>query len=200
MPEDIRSSLLRLQYEEPSYFEDLKSSRIQKDRGFAAHLKELNIPCGNGPPFPRCSWIPVIRTDHSLDPEHVTATLRFALATPKDVRDNVQDAVRTGMIVDATYVAYKGKDHLITVLCDQLMEDTQDENALRIQRAPGKLGRAVEQGARRAKVEVRHWRLVGGEEYWEMAIAEEQEWIRQYLGEDPGPDDDFRSGLENASR
>lgn len=200
MAEDIRNSLLRLQYEEPTYFRDLVSSGIQKDRGFASHLKALNIPCGDGPPLPRCSWIPVIRTDHGLDPDHVAATLRYALATPRDVRDNVQEAVRPGVVVDATYAPYKGKDHLITILCDRLMDDTQDENAVRISRPPGKLGNAVEQGVRRTNAEVRHWRLVGGEEYWRMAIAEEQEWIRQYLREDPGLDDDFRSGLENATR
>ena len=103
------------------------------------------------------------------------------------------------MTVDATYVPHRGQDHLITVLCDQTMDDTMGENATRIDRTPGRLGRAVEQGAALAGAAARHWRLAGAEDYWTRAIAEEQEWIRQRLGEDPGTDDDFRSGPEHAT-
>lgn len=199
MPEDIRTSLLRLQYEEPSHFEELVASRARHDQGFVAHLQALGISCGDGPPLPRCTWIMVIRTVRQVDAEHVTATLRFALATPKDVREKIQEAALPGMTVDATYVPYRGRDHLITVLCDRTMDDTMEENATRIAETPGRLGRAAEQGARLAGAAIRHWRLVGAEDYWPNAIAEEREWIRQHLGEDPGTDDDFRSGLEHAT-
>ena len=55
MAEDIRNSLLKLRYEEPTHFQNLVSSGIQKNRGFTSHLKALNIPCGDGPPLPRSS-------------------------------------------------------------------------------------------------------------------------------------------------
>ena len=199
MPQDISTSLLRLQYEEPSHFAEIVAGQTRHDQGFVAHLQALGIPCGEGPPLPRCSWIMVIQTDRQIDAEHVIATLRFALATPKDMRETIHEATHPGMAVDATYVPYRGQDHLITVLCDQTVDDTTGENAQRITNTPGRLGRAVEQGASEAGAAARHWLLVGAEDYWPKAIAEEQERIRQHLGEDPGTDDDFRSGLEQAT-
>lgn len=163
------------------------------------HLRSLDIPCGDGPPLPRCTWIPVFSTQPNPNPELTTAALMYALATPLDVRRTVIEAAQPGAIVDATYVRYDGKDHLFTVLCDNLMGDDWNDNAESIAHPPGKLGAAVEQGAKPSRAPVRHWRLAGGYDLWEMAIAEEQEWIRQCLKQDPGPSRNFRSGLEAAT-
>ena len=196
MPEDLHRSLIRMQYEEPTRFGHLQRGADAQTMALVQHLRSLDIPCDNGPPLPRCTWIPVFSTGANPNPEFTTAALSFALATPTDVRRTVSQAAEPGMKVDATYVRYDGKDLLFTVLCDQLMDDDWDDNAEPIAGTPGRLGRAVEQAAQPSKTPVRHWRLAGGGELWEAAIAEEQAWIKRCLKQDPGPDKDFRSGLE----
>ena len=196
MPEDLRRSLIRMEYEQPTQFGHLQRGADAQTIALAQHLRSLDIPCGEGPPLPRCTWIPVFSTRENPNPELTTAALVYAIATPTDVRSTVSEAAKPGMKVDATYVRNDGKDLLFTVLCDQLMTDDWNDNAEPIADPPERLGLAVEQGAQPSRTPVRHWRLAGGHDLWEMAIAEEQEWIRQCLKQDPGPSKDFRSGLE----
>ena len=199
MPENFRSSLLRLQYEEPTKFNTLVQANDMFEQAFVEHLRHLEITCGNGSPLPRCTWVPVIGTSRHENPELTNASITFALATPSHLRDTVYEAAEPGATVDATYVTHEGKQHLIMVLSDTLMQDDQNSTNDPILEPPGPLGKAVEQAAGAKGATARHWNMSGGDAYWEAAIAEEMEWIRQFLGEDPGTDRDFRSGLENAT-
>lgn len=199
MPEDIQKSLLQLQYEQPTHYDNLTAAADIQELTLIRHLRSLNIPCGDGSPLPKCSWLPVFSTLDTPDPNLATTMVTFALATPLDVRRTVADATRPGMKVDAIYALHEGRHILISVLCDQMMTDDWTTNAELLPSKPGPLGTAVEQAAQPSQALVRHWELAGGDALWELAIDEEQDWIRQYLNQDPGPDRDFRSGLENAT-
>ena len=199
MPEDIQKSLLRLQYEQPTHYDRLATAASIQEMTLVRHLRSLDIPCGDGPPLPKCSWLPVFSTLATPDPNLASTIITYALATPLDVRRTVADVTRPGMKVDAVYAFHEGNHILVSVLCDDKMTDDWGSNALSLQRDPPRLGLAVEQGAQPTRSQVRHWELIGGDALWEMAISEEQDWIRYCLKQDPGDDRDFRSGLENAT-
>ena len=199
MPDKITDALRRLSYEEPTAFQRIVHEGDQVETALVKHLRYLGIPCGNGPPLPYCTWIPVFSIMADQNPERCTAALTYALATSTDVRQTVLDAAQPGMIVDAIYAESHGEHHLIQVLCDRLMEDDWTNFATLLPSAPEPLGRAVEQGSVPAGTEVRHWDLAGGTELWEGHIAQEKDWMRQFLNMEPGPNVDFRRNLEAAS-